>query len=66
MPGEQALALVEEDLGREVALLMELAGREVAAAIQLGIEYDPAPPVDAGDPTQVPAPQRALDSCRAR
>jgi cyclohexyl-isocyanide hydratase len=28
----------------------ELAGPEVAQAIQLAIEYDPAPPFDAGHP----------------
>ena len=35
------------DLALELAI--ELAGPEVAAAIQLGIEYDPDPPLDAGD-----------------
>jgi transcriptional regulator GlxA family with amidase domain len=33
-----------------LALASELADRTVAEAIQLGIEYDPAPPFDAGDP----------------
>jgi transcriptional regulator GlxA family with amidase domain len=33
----------------------ELAGVEVAQAIQLGIEYDPAPPFDAGRPEKAPA-----------
>jgi transcriptional regulator GlxA family with amidase domain len=32
-----------------LALAVELAGRDVAEAIQLGIEYDPAPPLDAGN-----------------
>lgn len=31
-------------------LVAELAGSEVAQAIQLGIEYDPSPPFDAGHP----------------
>lgn len=31
-------------------IVSELAGPEVAQAIQLGIEYDPAPPFDAGHP----------------
>jgi cyclohexyl-isocyanide hydratase len=31
-------------------LVAELAGAEVAKAIQLGLEYDPAPPFDAGYP----------------
>jgi transcriptional regulator GlxA family with amidase domain len=30
------------------------AGREVAQAIQLGIEYDPDPPFDAGSPQKAP------------
>ncbi len=32
------------------------AGPEVAQAIQLGIEYDPDPPFDAGSPHKAPAP----------
>jgi len=32
------------------------AGPEVAQAIQLGIEYDPQPPFDAGHPSKAPAP----------
>jgi len=32
----------------------EVAGREVAEAIQLGIEYDPEPPFDAGTPRSAP------------
>lgn len=39
------------DLG--LALALELHGRDVAQAIQLGIEYDPAPPLDAGHPDRV-------------
>jgi cyclohexyl-isocyanide hydratase len=31
-------------------IITELAGPEVAQAIQLGIEYDPSPPFDAGHP----------------
>lgn len=31
------------------------AGREVAEAVQLGIEYDPDPPFDAGSPEKAPA-----------
>ncbi|MEG6508091.1 DJ-1/PfpI family protein [Methyloligella sp. 2.7D] len=33
-----------------LALAAELAGQEVAEAIQLGLEYAPAPPFDAGSP----------------
>jgi transcriptional regulator GlxA family with amidase domain len=36
-------------VGREV-------GPEVAQAVQLGIEYDPQPPYDAGSPEKAPAP----------
>jgi putative intracellular protease/amidase len=32
------------------------AGAEVAQAVQLGIEYDPQPPFDAGHPSKAPAP----------
>ncbi len=32
------------------------AGPEVAQAVQLGIEYDPSPPFDAGSPEKAPAP----------
>jgi transcriptional regulator GlxA family with amidase domain len=31
------------------------AGREVAEAVQLGIEYDPQPPFDAGSPAKAPS-----------
>ena len=39
-----------------LALVGELAGPEMAQAIQLGIEYDPQPPFDAGAPSKAPAP----------
>jgi transcriptional regulator GlxA family with amidase domain len=39
-----------------LALVGELAGPEIAQAIQLGIEYDPQPPFDAGAPSKAPAP----------
>ncbi len=32
------------------------AGTEIAQAVQLGIEYDPDPPFDAGSPEKAPAP----------
>ena len=35
-------------------LAAEIAGEDVAKAIQLGLEYDPAPPVDAGTPDKAP------------
>ena len=36
-------------------LAAQLAGPDVAQAIQLGIEYDPQPPFDAGSPDKAPA-----------
>lgn len=37
-----------------LTVLAELAGEEVAQAIQLGFEYDPAPPFTAGSPEKAP------------
>jgi putative intracellular protease/amidase len=54
------------DLALELAI--ELAGREAAEAIQLSIEYDPAPPLSAGSPQTAP-PQvrdRVLAAIRKR
>jgi transcriptional regulator GlxA family with amidase domain len=39
-----------------LTLVAEIAGAETAQAIQLGIEYDPQPPFDAGAPSKAPAP----------
>ena len=52
--------------GIDFALTMvaELADRAVAEAIQLGIEYAPAPPFDAGSPDT--APPDVLQAVRAR
>jgi len=46
--------------GIDVALRVaaEIVGREAAEAIQLGVEYDPAPPFDAGSPEKAPAAVR--------
>jgi cyclohexyl-isocyanide hydratase len=41
-------------------IIAELAGPDVARAIQLGIEYDPAPPFDAGHPDKASESARAL------
>jgi transcriptional regulator GlxA family with amidase domain len=35
-------------------LVKTINGEQVAQAVQLGIEYDPAPPVDAGSPEKAP------------
>jgi len=43
-----------------LALIDKLQGPEMAQAIQLGIEYDPQPPFDAGSPSKAPAPIRDL------
>ncbi len=37
-------------------LLKRMYGDEVAQAVQLGIEYDPQPPFDAGSPEKAPKP----------
>ncbi|HEU5062353.1 MAG TPA: DJ-1/PfpI family protein [Solirubrobacterales bacterium] len=42
------------------------AGPEVAQAVQLGIEYDPSPPFDAGSPAKAPQPIVELVSAIAR
>ncbi|MCA9673633.1 MAG: DJ-1/PfpI family protein [Kofleriaceae bacterium] len=52
------------DLG--LSLAAELAGRDVAEAIQLGIEYDPAPPFDAGNPERARPLIRELVLARMR
>jgi cyclohexyl-isocyanide hydratase len=33
-----------------LSVVREIAGEDVASSIQLGLEYDPAPPLDAGHP----------------
>jgi len=38
-----------------LSVAAELAGEDVARTIQLGIEYDPAPPFDSGHPDRAPA-----------
>ncbi len=45
-------------------LVGQEAGPKVAEAIQLGIEYDPQPPFDAGSPTKAPAD--LVETIRAR
>jgi putative intracellular protease/amidase len=37
-----------------LSVVVDVAGPEVAQAIQLGLEYDPQPPVDAGAPSKAP------------
>lgn len=38
----------------------------MAQAVQLGIEYDPSPPFDAGSPAKAPAPIVEMVSAIAR
>lgn len=46
-----------------LSVIGEIAGPEVAQRIQLGLEYDPRPPYDAGSPET--APPAVLDGYRA-
>jgi len=45
---------VSSGIDMALALCAEIAGEDVAKAIQLGIEYDPEPPFDAGSPDKAP------------
>jgi transcriptional regulator GlxA family with amidase domain len=46
---------VSAGIDMALALAARIAGEQVAQAIQLGIEYDPQPPFDAGSPAKAPA-----------
>jgi putative intracellular protease/amidase len=52
------------DMG--LTLAGRIAGDEAAQAIQLGIEYDPQPPYDAGSPDRAPAGVVAAMRARSR
>jgi putative intracellular protease/amidase len=54
---------VSAGIDMALTLAARIAGEDVAQAIQLGIEYDPEPPFDAGSPHKAPA--RVLDLVRA-
>ena len=45
---------VSAGIDMALALTARIAGEQVAQAIQLGIEYDPEPPFDAGSPQKAP------------
>lgn len=45
---------VSAGIDMALALVAKMLGDEVAQAIQLGIEYDPQPPFDAGSPAKAP------------
>jgi transcriptional regulator GlxA family with amidase domain len=55
---------VSAGIDMSLTLAEKVAGAEVAQAIQLGIEYDPQPPFDAGSPGKAPA--EIVDALRAR
>jgi putative intracellular protease/amidase len=47
-----------------LSLAAKIGGDQMAQAIQLGIEYDPEPPFDAGSPAKAPA--EIVEAVRAR
>ncbi len=55
---------VSAGIDMALALAGKVAGVAVAQAIQLGIEYDPQPPFDAGSPSKAPA--EVVEALRAR
>jgi transcriptional regulator GlxA family with amidase domain len=57
---------VSAGIDMALALVAEIAGEQVAQAIQLGIEYDPQPPFDAGSPQKAPAEIVALLRANSR
>ena len=53
---------VSSGIDMALHLAAKLAGEEIAKAIQLGIEYDPDPPFDAGSPEK--APEHLVEAMR--
>ncbi len=51
---------VSSGIDMALRLVQRIAGDDVAQAVQLGIEYDPQPPFDAGSPEKAPAHVVAL------
>ncbi len=47
---------VSAGIDMALRLVQQINGDEVAQAVQLGIEYDPDPPLDAGTPEKAPQP----------
>jgi putative intracellular protease/amidase len=47
---------VSAGLDMALMLVQKINGDEVAQAVQLGIEYDPQPPLDSGSPEKAPQP----------
>jgi hypothetical protein len=54
--------------GIDMALVLaaKIAGQTVSRALQLAIEFDPAPPFDSGSPDKAPAALVARVSARLR
>jgi transcriptional regulator GlxA family with amidase domain len=57
---------VSAGIDMALALAAQIAGDTVAQAIQLGIEYDPQPPFDAGSPHKAPVEIVELLRSRSR
>jgi putative intracellular protease/amidase len=57
---------VSAGIDMALALAARIAGDNVAMAIQLGIEYDPQPPFNAGSPATAPAGIVAAQRARSR
>jgi putative intracellular protease/amidase len=55
---------VSSGIDMALTLAARIAGDDFAQAIQLGIEYDPQPPFNAGSPAKAPA--HVVDALRAR
>ncbi|MBM4267056.1 MAG: DJ-1/PfpI family protein [Deltaproteobacteria bacterium] len=51
---------VSAGIDMALRLLQKTMGEDAAQAVQLGIEYDPQPPCDAGSPSKAPEPILAL------
>jgi transcriptional regulator GlxA family with amidase domain len=47
---------VSSGIDMALGLVQQTNGDDVAKAVQLGIEYDPEPPLDAGSPEKAPQP----------
>jgi transcriptional regulator GlxA family with amidase domain len=47
---------VSSGIDMALGLVQRINGDDVARAVQLGIEYDPEPPLDAGSPEKAPEP----------
>jgi len=57
---------VSSGIDMALALAGRIAGDETAQTIQLGIEYDPQPPYDAGSPGKAPAAVTSRIRARSR